>query len=102
MQSEVKMRDEISAIKYQVSLAETCLKRADREWAYYKNGHPNPQSDTSSQEHYLKSQKSYAAAKEHAEKAMSMLRELNEPELERKAKEILSKCVKGTSNRQKL
>ena len=66
------MRDEISAIKYQVSLAETCLKRADREWAYYKNGHPNPQSDISSQEHYLKSQKSYAAAKDHAEKALTI------------------------------
>lgn len=90
------MRDEISAVKYQIGLAETCLKRADREWAYYKNGFPNPQSDISSQKHYLNSQKSYVSAREHAEKALNMLRVLNEPELKRKAQTILDKCMRGT------
>ena len=34
------MRDAFSQIKYYVSFAETCLKRANKQWAYYKNGHP--------------------------------------------------------------
>ena len=34
------MRDAFSQIKYYVSFAETCLKRANKQWAYYKNGTP--------------------------------------------------------------
>ena len=84
------MRDEISAIKYQISLAETCLKRADREWAYYKN---EPDFDNKTpQSHYLASQKAYAAAKEHAKKALEMLSGKSEPELERRARAIIDKC----------
>lgn len=85
------MRDELSMIKYQVSCAETHLARADREYAYYKNGHPHAGMNDKD-DHYLKSQKAYAAAKKCAEKALELLRRTPDGDLERRARAILDKC----------
>lgn len=83
------MRDELSAIKYQVSCAERHLTRADREWAYYKNGHPITKE---TQPHYVSSQRAYGAAKQYAEKALALLRKTPDVDLERRASVVLDKC----------
>lgn len=82
-------RDEFTLIKQYVSSAETQLARGDREWAYYKNGHPKTNE---TQPHYLTSQRAYAAAKQYAEKALDLLRRTLDGDLERRAKAIISKC----------
>lgn len=60
-----------------VHTAQTALEKADREYAYYKNGSPylegSVRNDTP-QHHYLESQKSYREAKNYAEKALEVLK----------------------------
>lgn len=85
------MRNELTRIKQHIGLAETCLNKANREWAYYKNGHPHIENDNSNA-HYLASQKAYADARKYAERALEELLGLNEPELEQRAKMIIDKC----------
>ena len=87
-------RNEFTLIKQHVSSAETHLKRADREYAYYKNGHPYAGADDKD-DHYLKSQKAYAAAKNCAEKALELLRKTPDRDLENRARAVLSKCNKN-------
>ena len=41
---------------------------------------------------YMSSQKSYASAKEYAEKVLQELKGFNELELERRAKSVIAKC----------
>lgn len=89
------MRNELTTIKQHLGLAERCLQRADREWAYYKNGQPLPNGTvdfSNSKGHYMSSQKSYASAKEYAEKVLQELKGFNELELERRAKSVIAKC----------
>ena len=86
---EELLRDEFTLIKQYVSSAETQLARADREWAYYKNGHPKTKE---TQPHYIKSQWAYAAAKNYAEKALALLKKTPNSDLERRANAIISKC----------
>lgn len=87
------MRDEFSKIKYYINFAETCLKRANREWAYYKNGHPYNQMNDNAN-HYLKSQKAYSATKDLLEKAAALLKETPNKELEEKVKSMSLCCNK--------
>ena len=82
-------RDNFTLIKQYVSSAETQLQRADREWAYYKNGHPITKE---TQPHYIKSQRAYAAAKQYAEKALTLLKFNPDMNLERRANVVISKC----------
>lgn len=86
-------RNEFTLIKQYVSSAETHLKRADREWAYYKNGHPHAGADDKD-DHLLKSQKAYAAAKTYAEKALELLRKTPDRDLENRARAVFDKCNK--------
>ena len=85
-------RDNFTLIKQYVSSAETQLARADREWAYYKNGHPITKE---TQPHYIKSQRAYAAARTYAEKALVLLKENHDSDLERRAHNVISKCNKN-------
>lgn len=82
-------RNEFTLIKQYVGSAETQLARADREWAYYKNGHPITKE---TQPHYVSSQRAYGAAKQYAEKALALLRKTPDVDLERRAKVVLDKC----------
>lgn len=82
-------RDNFTLIKQYVTSAETQLQRADREWAYYKNGHPITKE---TQPHYIKSQRAYAAAKQYAEKALTLLKVNPDMNLERRANVVISKC----------
>lgn len=86
-------RNEFTLIKQYVSSAETQLKRADREWAYYKNGHPHARVDDND-DHLLKSQKAYAAAKICAEKALALLSKTPDRDLENRARAVFDKCNK--------
>ena len=83
------MRDEYSNIKYYVSSAEYNLERGNRQWAYYKNGHP---VTGETEQHYFTSQKAYKKAKEFAEKALELLRKTPDGDLERRAKVVIAKC----------
>ncbi|MCI6663630.1 MAG: hypothetical protein MSL09_05380 [Spirochaetia bacterium] len=85
------MRDAFSQIKYYVSFAETCLKRANKQWAYYKNGHP---ISGETQPHFFKSQKSYENAKKFAAKALELLKVTPNNDLEKRAKIIINNCNK--------
>ena len=82
-------RNEVTLIKQYVSSSETQLARGDREWAYYKNGHPRTGE---TQPHYLASQRAYTAAKTYAEKALVLLSNTPDRDLENSAKVVLKKC----------
>ena len=84
-------RNEFTLIKQYVSSAETHLKRADREWAYFKNGHPHARANDND-DHLVKSQKAYTAAKNCAEKALGLLRKTPDRDLENRARAVLNKC----------
>lgn len=62
------MEKKLTNAKRAISTAETFLKKADREWAYYKNGSPHPAENESQQSHYLKSQSGYMNALKFAHK----------------------------------
>jgi hypothetical protein len=83
------MRDEFSNIKYYVSSAEYNLERANRQWAYYKNGHP---ITGETEPHYVASQKAYKKANEFAAKALELLNQFPNGELEKRAKNIIAIC----------
>lgn len=85
------MRDIFSKIKQFVSSAETQLERAKREWAYFKNGHPIDGNENLTR-HYLSSQKGYNAAREYAEKALDLLKDNLNSELEARARNVLQVC----------
>lgn len=85
------MRDIFSKIKQFVSSAESQLKRAKREWAYLKNGHPIG-GDENLTGHYLSSQKGYEAARRYAEKALDLLKNNPDSELEARARNVLQVC----------
>lgn len=89
------MENNLSNAKRFVHTAQTALKRADREYAYYKNGSPYPDGSVpndTAQHHYLESQRSYREAKNYAEKALEVLKVVHDAELEREAHEIIAKC----------
>lgn len=89
------MEYNLSNAKRFVHTAQTALKRADREYAYYKNGSPYPEGSVPNdtpQYHYLESQKSYREAKNYAERALEVLKVVKDAELEREARAILAKC----------
>lgn len=83
------MRDEFSNIKYYVSSAEYNLERANRQWAYYKNGHP---ITGETEPHYFASQKAYKKANEFAEKALKLLKNSSDRDLEKRAKNVIAIC----------
>lgn len=85
------MRNELTKVKQHIGLAETCFEKANKEWAYYKNGCPHVKNDDPTT-YYLASQKAYANAKKYAEKVLEELAGLNEPTLEQRAKMIIDKC----------
>lgn len=96
------MEQNLTNAKRAIGTAETCLFKADREWAYYKNGSPYPigavENDTT-QTHYLKSQRSYAKALEFALKGIEILKDIKDDSktsLENRAQKVIDK-----SNRDK-
>ncbi len=85
----------ITQAKRYIGTAETELKRADREWAYYKNGSPYPPGSVyndTPEYHFLASQKAYASAKKFAEKALEIVKGGIDPSIEERAKKIIMKC----------
>lgn len=79
----------LTLVKRYTSTAETHLRKADREYAYYKNekfGDP--------QAHYLTSQQCYSKAKEMAEKTLQTMdaEGINDPNLRARLNAIILKC----------
>lgn len=84
------MENNLSNAKRFVHTAETALKKADKEYAYYKNG--VPYHEERPVDHYKESQKAYMEARSYANKALEVLKVVHDSELESEARAILDKC----------